>query len=216
VSAIVFKKSPVSMAIFAAGVVMSVLLVVGLLSSQMVSAFNDKATGDRLLNEYKQKCRSYDPSKKEYQKSKWERCKKVRTALVQHANCDFGKRATNRALTACAQKIESKFGASAATRQSAGQSTQDEIDLKPIQNIGVNEDNTQDGTTINSIKNIIFSLAGGLALLFVVIGGVRYVISRGDPGATAQAQSTIIYALVGLVVTVLAYAIVGFVVNSLF
>lgn len=65
------------------------------------------------------------------------------------------------------------------------------------------------------IVNFIFGLAGAIALLFVVIGGLRYIISQGDPNAAAQAKNTILYALVGLVVTVTAYAIVRFAVGIL-
>lgn len=86
-----------------------------------------------------------------------------------------------------------------------------QIDLKPVKNGGVEAN----GSTINSVKNIVFGLAGSLAFLFIVIGGVRYILSRGDPNATAQAKNTIIYALVGLIVTILAYAIVGFVLGSI-
>jgi hypothetical protein len=65
------------------------------------------------------------------------------------------------------------------------------------------------------IVNIVFSIAGALALLFVVIGGFRYVLSQGDPNATSQAKNTILFALVGLAVTVLAYVIVRFVVSNI-
>lgn len=68
--------------------------------------------------------------------------------------------------------------------------------------------------SITIIVNIVFGIAGSLALLFIVIGSLRYIISRGDPQATAQAKNTIIYALVGLIVTALAYSIVGFVVRN--
>lgn len=65
------------------------------------------------------------------------------------------------------------------------------------------------------VVNFIFGLAGALALLFVVIGGLKYVLSQGDSNAVGQAKNTIIYALVGLVVTVIAYSIVKFAVSSL-
>lgn len=71
------------------------------------------------------------------------------------------------------------------------------------------------GNSEEIIVNIVFSLAGALALLFVVIGGVRYILSQGDPNAASQAKNTILYAVVGLVITVLAYAIVRFVVNNI-
>lgn len=197
--------------LFAIGVIFCALCMVSLSPPGTLNAFSDKKNGDRLLNEYKSKCKDYDPSKKAHQAKKWNRCEKVRAALVQDGNCNFGGgKATERMLTNCAQRIENKFGTAVVT-----QPTQDEIKLDPIKNVGVNEDNTADGTTINSIQNIIFSLAGALALLFIVIGGVRYILSRGDPNATAQAKNTIVYALVGLVVTIMAYAIVRFVLSSL-
>ncbi len=64
---------------------------------------------------------------------------------------------------------------------------------------------------INTIVDIAFSVAGALALLFIIIGGLRYIFSAGDPQAASQAKNTVIYALVGLVVTILAYSIVRFV-----
>ena len=65
------------------------------------------------------------------------------------------------------------------------------------------------------ILNIVFSIVGALTLLFVVIGGVRYVISQGDPQNTAKAKNTIIYAAIGLAVTLLAATIVNYVVGNL-
>lgn len=68
---------------------------------------------------------------------------------------------------------------------------------------------------IQIVVNFIFGLAGALTLLFIVIGGLKYILSQGDPNATAQAKNTIIYAVVGLIVTVIAYAIVRFVVSMI-
>jgi hypothetical protein len=68
---------------------------------------------------------------------------------------------------------------------------------------------------ITVILNIVFGVVGSLSLLFVVIGGFRYVVSSGDPQNTARAKNTIIYAVVGLVVTLLAAAIVNYIVGNL-
>ena len=67
-----------------------------------------------------------------------------------------------------------------------------------------------DGTTISTAFNILFGIIGGITLLFVVIGGFRYVTSGGDPQSTAKAKDTILYALIGLTITVAATAIVNF------
>jgi len=64
------------------------------------------------------------------------------------------------------------------------------------------------GSTLQIILQIFFGLVGALALLFVVIGGFRYVISAGDPKAAAEGKNTIIYAVVGLVIAISGEAIV--------
>ena len=48
----------------------------------------------------------------------------------------------------------------------------------------------------------------------LIIGGIRYVVSGGDSGAVTSAKNTILYAIVGIVVAILAYALVNFVVGS--
>ena len=71
----------------------------------------------------------------------------------------------------------------------------------------------QPTTTLSDILSVVFVIAGSVALLVLVIGGFRYIISRGDPSATAQAKNTIIYGLIGLVVVVVATSIVALVVS---
>lgn len=83
-------------------------------------------------------------------------------------------------------------------------------DLKPIRDLGAKAGRNQ----LNDIVAIIFSIAGALAFLFVVIGGLRYILSRGNPEGVAKAKSTIIYALVGLLITIAAYSIITFVLNN--
>jgi hypothetical protein len=68
---------------------------------------------------------------------------------------------------------------------------------------------------ISTLLNIVFGIIGAIALLFIVIGGFRYVISTGDPKNTAKAKNTIIYALVGILVSLSAIGIVNFVAGKL-
>jgi hypothetical protein len=67
---------------------------------------------------------------------------------------------------------------------------------------------------IQKALDIVFTITGALALLIVTVAGFRYILSRGDPQATAQAKNAIIYALVGLSVSIAAFTIVNFVVRS--
>lgn len=65
---------------------------------------------------------------------------------------------------------------------------------------------------IKNIINIILYVIGAIAVLMIVIGGLRYVISGGDSSQTKNAKDTILYAVIGLVIALMAYAIVNFVV----
>jgi hypothetical protein len=67
---------------------------------------------------------------------------------------------------------------------------------------------------IQSILTIVFTITGAVAVLMVVIGGLRYVSSQGDPQQLSKAKGTIIYALVGLLVSVCAVAIVTYVIGN--
>lgn len=68
-----------------------------------------------------------------------------------------------------------------------------------------------DSSSFAGILQVVFGLIGSLAVLMVVYGGLKYVISQGDPQATAKAKDTILYALIGVAVCVLAFSIVAFV-----
>ena len=63
------------------------------------------------------------------------------------------------------------------------------------------------GTVINTAMQI----AGGLSVVFIALGGVTYIRANGDPGTIKRAKEMIIYALVGLVVTILASTIINFI-----
>ncbi len=71
------------------------------------------------------------------------------------------------------------------------------------------------GGWIRGIINVILYILGAIAVLMIVIGGLRYVLSGGEASQTKSAKDTILYAVIGLVVALLAYAIVNFVVFNL-
>lgn len=68
---------------------------------------------------------------------------------------------------------------------------------------------------ITNIVNTLLFLSGIIAVVFIIIGGVRYTIAQGDSGQLSSAKNTILYAVVGLVVAMAAFAIVNFVISSL-
>jgi len=65
-------------------------------------------------------------------------------------------------------------------------------------------------TELQTLLQIFFAILSALAVLFIVIGGLRYTISGGSPEDMNRAKSTIIYAIIGLVVAISAEAIVTF------
>lgn len=65
------------------------------------------------------------------------------------------------------------------------------------------------------IVNIMLYIVGAISVIMLVIGGLRYVISGGSDSAVTGAKNTILYAIIGIVVAMLAYAIVNFVIGSI-
>ena len=63
------------------------------------------------------------------------------------------------------------------------------------------------------ITNTILYAVGIIAVIMLIWGGVRYIISGGDSKKVTDAKNTILYAILGLVVALLSYAIVNFVLN---
>jgi len=84
----------------------------------------------------------------------------------------------------------------------------------PIDTSPLPQPSNSGGNFEANVLNIVFAIAASIAVLMVVIGGFRYIVAQGDPSATASAKNSIIYALVGLLVVMAAYAIVAFVVNG--
>lgn len=71
------------------------------------------------------------------------------------------------------------------------------------------------GGEFNTILQLVFGIAGALAVLFIVISGFRYIISSGEPQAMTKAKNGIIYSVMGLAICILAEVIVTFVVGQI-
>ncbi|MDR0591009.1 MAG: pilin [Candidatus Nomurabacteria bacterium] len=64
------------------------------------------------------------------------------------------------------------------------------------------------------IINVVLFLVGAISVIMLIYGGIKYTTSAGDTAKVTSAKNTIMYAIVGLIVAILAYAIVNFVVGS--
>lgn len=74
---------------------------------------------------------------------------------------------------------------------------------------------TDDATnTAQDIVNVLLLLIGAISVIMIVIGGFKYVTSNGDQNSIASAKNTILYAVIGLIVAIMASAIVNFVVDQ--
>lgn len=64
---------------------------------------------------------------------------------------------------------------------------------------------------LTRIINLLLTIIGIIAVIMIIVGGIRYSISGGDSGQVKSAKDTIIFAVVGLVVAIMSFAIVNFV-----
>ena len=71
------------------------------------------------------------------------------------------------------------------------------------------------GGIFQTIVNVLLFLVGAIAVIMLIFGGIRYVTSGGDQNSVTAAKNTIMYAIIGIIVAILAYAVVNFVLTSL-
>lgn len=71
-------------------------------------------------------------------------------------------------------------------------------------------------STLTTIINVVIGVVGFVAVAMIVMGGISYATSQGDAAKTKKAMNTILYGVVGLVVALLAFAIVNFVLSNVF
>lgn len=70
-------------------------------------------------------------------------------------------------------------------------------------------------TNIKDIITYIIAALGIVCVVVVIIGGVNYMLSSGDAGKVKKAKDTILYGIIGLIICVLAFAIVNFVIGTI-
>jgi hypothetical protein len=78
----------------------------------------------------------------------------------------------------------------------------------------VGKTSTDATALINTIIDLLSWVIGVIAVIMIIFGGFKFVTSAGDSGKVTSARSTIIYALIGLVVVALAQTIVKFVLGQ--
>ena len=71
-----------------------------------------------------------------------------------------------------------------------------------------------DNGVFSRITNTVLLIVGLISVIMLVYGGLRYILSGGDSKKVTDAKNTVLYAIIGLIISILAYAIVHFVLNS--
>ena len=71
-----------------------------------------------------------------------------------------------------------------------------------------------DNGVFSRITNTILLIVGLISVIMLVYGGLRYILSGGDSKKVTDAKNTVLYAIIGLIISLLAFAIVNFVLNS--
>lgn len=65
-----------------------------------------------------------------------------------------------------------------------------------------------------TITNVLLFIIGAVSVIMLILGGIRYTVSQGDSSAITSAKNTILYAIIGIIVAILAFAAVNFVIGS--
>ena len=80
---------------------------------------------------------------------------------------------------------------------------------------GVGQVSTDPESLVKKFVNIFLFAVGALSVIMLIWGGIRYTTSAGDSNKVQAAKNTVLYAIVGLVVAILAYAIVNMVISKI-
>mgnify|MGYP002744466541 FL=1 len=76
-----------------------------------------------------------------------------------------------------------------------------------------NTGETQVNGIIKTIVEVLLTAVGAISIIMIVIGGIMFALSSGDAQKAAKARNTVLYAVVGLAISLFASAIVNFVFN---
>ena len=66
---------------------------------------------------------------------------------------------------------------------------------------------------VNTVINTMLFIVGILSVIMIIFSGIRYATAHGDKSQVESAKNTLIYSIVGLVVAIIAYAVVNWVVG---
>ena len=72
-----------------------------------------------------------------------------------------------------------------------------------------------EGSIFTTVVNVMLFIIGAICVIMLIWGGIRYTTSAGNSAAVTSAKNTIMYAIIGLVIAFLAFAVVNWVLGSI-
>ena len=103
------------------------------------------------------------------------------------------------------------FGVTTLMADSASAQLNLESGINSAKGTGAPDNVTEDDGLIKKVVNLLLWAIGIVSVIMIIIGGIRYATSNGDSTQVTAAKNTIMYAVIGLVIAIFAYAIVKFV-----
>ena len=67
---------------------------------------------------------------------------------------------------------------------------------------------------LTNVLNTFYFIVGAVAVIVIIFAGINYALSGGDSGKVTRAKNMILYAIIGLIIILSAYAITNFVIRS--
>lgn len=64
-----------------------------------------------------------------------------------------------------------------------------------------------------NVLDLVYFFFGVAAVISIIISGILYVVSNGDSSKVTQAKNGVLYGVVGLVISLMAFVITGFVIG---
>ena len=107
------------------------------------------------------------------------------------------------------------FGVTTLTADSASAQLDLESGINSAKGTGTPDNVTEDDGLIKKVVNLLLWAIGIVSVIMIIIGGIRYATSNGDSNNVTAAKNTIMYAVIGLVIAIFAYAIVNFVLTQI-
>ena len=107
------------------------------------------------------------------------------------------------------------FGVTTLVADSASAQLNLESGINSAKGTGAPDNVTEDDGLIKKVVNLLLWAIGIVSVIMIIIGGIRYATSNGDSNQVTAAKNTIMYAVIGLVIAIFAYAIVNFVLTQI-